>query len=378
MKFKDIIGLEKTKKHLIQTVTDNRISHAQLFLGQKGSGNLALAIAYAQYINCTNKQNNDSCGTCASCIKFEKLIHPDLHFIFPVAKLKGMKDASSQDDFFLSKWREISYDKNYHFTLNEWYEKMGIENKQGSINTHDAKSVVKTLMYKSYESEYKIMLIWMPELLHISAAPRLLKIIEEPPKKTLFLLVAESTDKIIKTILSRAQIVKIPNYNESDIEKYFSTKTSPQKAKEAAYLANGSIVEARRVINVSETEKYYFESFRKWMRSCFKADFLAITDFVNEISKQVRERQKSFLHYSLKLIRYCIIKNYSGDELIRLAGEEKKFVSDFSPFINDKNVEQLYEEINTAMYYIERNAKSEIVFTNLSIKITKLIHAGKK
>ncbi|MEA3503641.1 MAG: DNA polymerase III subunit delta [Bacteroidota bacterium] len=378
MKFKDIIGLEKTKKHLIQTVTDNRISHTQLFLGQKGSGNLALAIAYAQYINCTNKQNNDSCGTCASCIKFEKLIHPDLHFIFPVAKLKGMKDASSQDDFFLSKWREISYDKNYHFTLNEWYEKMGIENKQGSINTHDAKSVVKTLMYKSYESEYKIMLIWMPELLHISAAPRLLKIIEEPPKKTLFLLVAESTDKIIKTILSRAQIVKIPNYNESDIEKYFSTKTSPQKAKEAAYLANGSIVEARRVINVSETEKYYFESFRKWMRSCFKADFLAITDFVNEISKQVRERQKSFLHYSLKLIRYCIIKNYSGDELIRLAGEEKKFVSDFSPFINDKNVEQLYEEINTAMYYIERNAKSEIVFTNLSIKITKLIHAGKK
>jgi len=378
MKFKDITGLEETKKHLIQTVSDNRISHAQLFLGPEGSGNLALALAYAQYINCTNKQDGDSCGTCSSCVKFEKLIHPDLHFIFPVAKTKEVKEASSRDNTFLSKWREILLEKDYHFSLNEWYKKIGIENKQGSINTQDAKSVVQTLSYKSYESEYKIMLIWMPELLHLSAAPRLLKIIEEPPEKTLFLFIANNTDKIIKTILSRTQIFKIPSYNKAEIKSYFLDKTTPEKADIAAHLSNGNIIAARKTIEVSEIDKYNFVTFRNWMRICFKADFLAIADFVNNISKHVREEQKNFLRYSLNLVRFCVVKNYSGDELVRLAGEEKKFVNDFSPFINNKNAEQIYTEINNAIYHIERNAKSEIIFTDLSIKLSRLIHMGKK
>ncbi len=381
MKFSDIYGFEGEKKRLIQTVEENRISHAQLFLGQAGSANLALAMAYAQYINCTNKIDGDSCGTCPSCIKYEKLTHPDLHFIFPVAKVKEVKDkeVSSKHSFYLEKWREALLEKDYHLSVGDWYEKIGIENKQGMINTNDARSILDTLNYKSYEAEYKVMVLWMAEYLYHAAAPRILKILEEPPEKTLFLLIANNSDQIISTILSRAQTVKIPRYGEQSLQNYLVEKiqASSEEAKRAARVSNGDLLAARRFIKTSEVEEFNFEQFRHWMRICFSADFVAINDFVGNIAKMVRERQKSFLTFGLDIVRKSMLLNYSGDSLVRLSDMESKFVTDFSPFINEKNLDQLYQELNKSIYHIERNAKAEILFTDLSIKVSRLLHAGK-
>ncbi|MCF8309313.1 MAG: DNA polymerase III subunit, partial [Bacteroidales bacterium] len=314
--------------------------------------------------------------------KYEKLIHPDLHFIFPVAKVKEVKDkeVSSQNAFYLKKWREALDEKDYHLSPGEWYEKIGIENKQGMINTNDARSILDTLNYKSYEAEYKVMVIWMVEYLYHAAAPRILKILEEPPEKTLFLLVANHSDQIISTILSRAQTIKISPYSENALQNYLINKMNAghEQAQRAAKLANGDLFAARQFIRSSEIEEFNFEQFRQWMRICFSADFMAIHDFVGKVSKLVRERQKSFLHFGMTIIRKSMLLNYSGEKLVRLSDMEDKFVRDFSPFINEKNLDQLYEELNNAVYHIERNAKAEILFTDLSIKVSRLLHAGKK
>ena len=382
MKFKDIYGLEEVKRRLVRTVEENRISHAQLFLGNEGTANLALALAYAQYINCRDKKEGDSCGVCSSCIKYEKLIHPDLHFVFPVAKVKELKDkeVSSSNKFYLSKWREVLQEKDYHLSLSEWYAKIGIENKQGYINTDDARSILDKMAYKSYEADYKVMVIWMTELLYHAAAPRLLKVIEEPPPGTLFLLVSNQADKIISTILSRAQAIKIPPYSEEDLKRYLTTtlETGEQEAQHAVKLANGSLIAARDAISTSEIEAYNYEKFRQWMRMCFAAKFTDITGFATEVARLGRERQKSFLMYGLSVFRKAILLNYAGNDSARISPLEENFVRGFAPFVNNKNLEKLYQEFNTAIYHIERNAKADLLFTDLSIKTTRLLHAGKK
>jgi DNA polymerase-3 subunit delta' len=382
MKFKDIYGLEDVKKRLIRTVDENRISHAQLFLGTEGTGNLALALAYAQYINCRNKTDGDSCGTCPSCVKYEKLSHPDLHFVFPVAKVKQLKDkeVSSSNSFYLENWRAAVLENDAHLSLGDWYAKIGMENKQGYINTDDARSIIDKISYKSYEAEYKVMLIWMTEFLYHAAAPRLLKVIEEPPPKTLFLLVSHQSDKIIGTILSRSQTVKIPRYKEDELLRYLRKKyqAGEEEAHNAVKIANGNLVAARDAIQTSEIEMFNYEKFREWMRMCFAAKFTDISEFVVEVSQLGRERQKSFLSYGLDVIRKSMLLNYAGLDAARLSPMEGKFVQGFAPFINEKNLDQLYKEFNDAIYHIERNAKPDILFTDLSIITTKLLHAGKK
>jgi DNA polymerase-3 subunit delta' len=383
MKFKDIYGHETLKQQLIYTVKENRISHAQLFLGPEGSANLALALAYAQYINCENKTNGDACGVCPSCLKYEKLIHPDLHFIFPVAKIKGIKkdkEVSCRNRLYLEKWRESLLRNQYHLTLDDWLTDMEVENQQAMINTEDAKSIIGTLSLQSYEAEYKVVIIWMTELLHHAAAPRILKILEEPPKKTLFLLIAEHSDSIITTILSRSQVVKIPAYEKAPLAAYLREKqeAAPEQAEMMARLAEGNLAHARQLIGDNETETRHFALFRDWMRACFKANFPAIQKFVDELTRLGREHQKHFLRYSLTVIRKSMLLNYGGETLVQLSEMESKFVHDFSPFINHKNLNEIVDELNTAIYHIERNAKAEIIFTDMSIKISKWLHIGKK
>lgn len=382
MKFKDIYGLEDVKRRLVKTVDENRVSHAQLFLGTEGTANLALALAYAQYINCTDKTGGDSCGTCPSCVKYEKLSHPDLHFVFPVAKVKQLKDkeVSSSNSYYLGNWREAVLENDAHLSLNDWYAKIGIENKQGYINTEDARSIIDKISYKSYEAEYKVMLIWMTEFLYHAAAPRLLKVIEEPPPKTLFLLVSHQSDKIISTILSRSQTLKIPRYREEDLLRYLKEKhgAGEEAAHNAVKSAHGNLIAGRDAIKTSEIETYNFEKFREWMRMCFAARFLDIADFVVEVSRLGRERQKSFLGYGLEVVRKAMLLNYAGIDAARLSPMEGKFIQGIAPFINEKNLDKLYQEFNEAVYHIERNAKADILFTDLSITTTKLLHAGKK
>lgn len=374
MQFKDIIGQEEIKKRLIKTVKDNRISHAQLFLGPEGNEKLALAIAYAQYINCTNKQDNDSCGECPSCKKYNKLIHPDLHFIYPVANTKEIKKATSID--FLPKWRNFLIKNKYHITLNEWLKEIGIEKKQGIIKTEDCNNIIKTLSYKSFEAEYKVMIIWMAEKLYHSAAPKILKILEEPPEKTLFILISEDQEQIISTIISRTQLIKIPKIKDKDIYKAIKDNFDLREKdiSRIINLSGGNYKEALRLIEQSPDERYNIDNFIEWMRLCYKSDFFEINNFVIRISKIGREKQKNFLINSLKFLRLCLIYNYDKDKnKLKFEGDDLTFIRNFSPFINSSNILQITDECDKAVYYIERNANPSILFMDLSIKLIYLL-----
>jgi len=373
MLFKEIIGQINVKQKLIQTVKDNRVSHAQLFFGPEGSGALGLAIAYAQYINCSNKSENDSCGVCPSCLKYQKLIHPDLHFIYPIATTKSVT-RKPQSKNFLNEWREILLN-NYYITLFDWVEYIGIENKQGIINAEDCNEVIKTLSLKSYESEYKVMIIWMVEKLFHAAAPKLLKIIEEPPEKTLFILVSENTDLVLNTILSRTQLINVPHLTDTDLYYALVEKNDcdPSLARKITNIVYGNYKEALKLIGENEDEKYNFNYFSQWMRFCYKYSIPEIFNWVDEISKIGREKQKRFFIYALRIIRECLLVNFKTLSIVKLDGYEAEFVDKFSPFINTVNCLNITEHLNESIYYIERNANPKILFFNLSLKMAKML-----
>ncbi len=374
MLFADIIGQENIKKRLIQTVQDNRVSHAQLFLGPEGSGKLALAVAYAQYVNCENKQNEDSCGTCASCLKYDKLIHPDLHFVYPVANTKKAPSKAKSKDY-LDDWRELLLEKKYYISLGDWYEKIEIENKQGIINTFDCNEIIKTLGYKSFESEYKVMIIWMVEKLYHAAAPKILKILEEPPDKTLFILVSEQQDKIINTIISRTQIVKIPRLTDQEIFDALKTgfDSHSMEAQRIVNLVRGNFREAVRKETTQQDSDDYLKSFTQWMRLCFQRNISGIQQFIEQMAKSGREKQKGFLQYAIQFIRECVLIQYSNNQLVRLNPGELEFAGNFASFIHSKNISEITEELNNAIFHIERNANPSILFMDLSLKINKLL-----
>ncbi|MCF8228348.1 MAG: DNA polymerase III subunit delta [Bacteroidales bacterium] len=378
MLFEKINGQEDVKKRLIQTVQDSRISHAQLFLGPEGNGKLALAIAYAQYINCKNKKNGDACGICPSCIKFNKLEHPDLHFIFPVAKTAEVKDKPSSK-LFLNGWREFLLENNAYISLTGWYKKIGIENKQALIYTEDCNDIIRTLGYKSYESEYKVMIIWMVEKLYHAAAPKILKILEEPPEKTLFLLVAENQHQIINTILSRTQIVKIPKISDEAMKSALKQQEgiSDAEIRRITTQSDGNFSKALQMIQHGEEEKDSFEEFRNWMRLCYAFKIVEINAFVSSIAKIGREKQKLFLQRAAGTLRKSILINYKLKELARIDDMEKDFMQKFHPFMNPQNGHEIGKEINDAIFHIERNANPSLVFMDLSLKLSALMHRGK-
>lgn len=373
MLFKDIIGQEEVKERLRQTVKDQRVSHAQLFLGASGVGKLALAIAYAQYVNCTHRTNEDSCGECPSCIKYQKLAHPDLHFIYPVASNKEIKKPTSKQ--FVEQWRSLLVSQSGYPTLNQWYEAIDIENKQAIINKDDCNSIITTLAYKSYEAEYKVMIIWMADKLFHSAAPKILKILEEPPEKTLFILITEAQEKILPTIRSRTQIIKIPKIKDAVLIQALLERRgcSSEEATRVVNLSDGSYQLAVKNLESDEDEQQNFILFRDWMRLCFKPDVAGIVNFVGDISKIGREKQKSFLSYALRTARNGILLNLHQDNLVRLEKEEMDFTKKFSPFINQLNIQQFTKEFNEALFHIERNANPSILFLDLSLKSMRLL-----
>lgn len=351
MRFTDIPGDDVIKHKLIQTVVDQRVSHAQLFFGPEGNDKLALAIAYAQLINCTDKQSPgqnglpmDSCGLCPSCVKYQKLIHPDLHFIYPVSTTKKITKKPKSKDF-LEEWRAFLLQYNYRVELLSWYESIGMENKQGIINADDCHEIINTLSYKSYESEYKVMVIWMVEKLFHAAAPKLLKILEEPPEKTLFILISDDPDQIISTIRSRTLLVKIPQQVP--------------------------------VQNKAE-DLQHFQSFITWMRLCFRKDLGGLVQWSNEIAKIGRENQKSLLHYALWLLESTVAVNYRNGEGVDARDEELKFIHDFSKVIKPSNIVSFSELFGSGIYSIERNAHAPTLFLDLSLQTIRLFHAAQK
>jgi DNA polymerase-3 subunit delta' len=373
MQFKEVVGHKEIKEKLIYTIKENRVSHAQLFLGPEGSGNLALAIAYAQYLSCENKQEEDSCGVCPSCLKFKKLVHPDLHFVFPVATSKAITKDPVSDDY-IAKWREAVIENPY-FNQSRWFEIIDVENKQGIISKNESYEILRKLNLKTFESEYKTMIIWLPEKMNAFAANKLLKLIEEPPEKTLFLMVSENSEQMLTTILSRTQLVKISKIDNKSICASLCDNfgLSPEKAKDISHLANGNYFEAQNLIHSENDENYNFDQFTTLMRFAYQRKLIEIIEWVDEISRIGREKQKNFLIYAIRLVRENFMLNMQRKEIVYLTSKEYGFSEKFSQFINSENVTELYECFNKAHADISMNAYNKIVFLDMALKIIKLI-----
>lgn len=374
MLFQEIIGQQAVKERLIRSVKEGRISHAQLFLGPEGNGSLALAIAYAQYISCKDKKEDDACGVCPSCVKYNKLIHPDLHFVYPVALSKDVRTSTD----VIAKFRE-SFLENPYISLFKWFEQLDAENKQAVIGVEESGEILRKLSLTTYEAEYKIMIIWQAEKMNQAAANKLLKILEEPPDKTLFLLVCESEDQLLRTIVSRTQLIKIPKIADQDMLKALVERNglTPEDAEKTTHLADGSYAEALLLINENENAAQNLLSFQKLMRASLKFDAKAVISWIDEVSAAGRERQKNFINYSLHIIRESMIINYGDPALTKLGKDEQDFVKKFAPFIHSNNIERFTEELNKAYYHMERNANAKILFMDLAFKFNELLNVPK-
>ncbi len=375
MLFKEVVGQEHIKKELIATVAKNRISHAQLFNGPEGCGSLALALAYAQYINCANRSETDSCGECPSCLKYTKLQHPDLHFVFPVTTTTKVKKDPISDNF-IEEWREILIQQPY-LSLDSWLAHIGIENKQGSIQNQESKEIVRKLSLKSYEAEYKVMLIWMAEKMNETCANKLLKLLEEPPDKTLFLLVSEKTEFMLQTILSRTQIKNIPKIDKESMK----TKLSHDFGLEGDDLhalvhnANGNYYKAFQLVSFENSNLEFFNLFTQTMRLAYSKNLPELSEVADTIASMGREKQKAFLEYCLKMIRENFILNQKQNDIAYLYKQEKDFSMKFHAFIHERNIAGLTKEFNEAHYHIERNGNAKIILFDLALKLIILLRA---
>lgn len=383
MVFAQIIGQQAVKDRLIRTVAEQRIPHAQLFRGPEGVGKLALAIAYAQYICCENRTPSDSCGTCPSCVKFAKLAHPDLHLVFPVIKPAG-KNSVVCDDFVADFRAQVL--ASPYFGVDEWFARISDDAKQGMIYANESQEIIRKLSLKTYESEYKVMIIWLPEKMNVQCSNKLLKILEEPPAKTVFLMVSNHPDEIITTILSRTQHVNIPRLETGELVTGLLTRTgleiTQHDALNTARIANGSFLAALNLLKEGDEKKQNFERFVTVMRLAWKVgnqkdhgSLKTLKRWSDEMaaSSVGRERQKGFLSYSQHLIRENFIYNLRNEELNYLNTDEMVFSRNFSPYIHEKNVEALVEEFSLAERHIEQNVNAKMVFFDLMLKIILLL-----
>ena len=369
MRFSEIPGNHAIKQKLIQSVNNGRVSHAQLFLGEDGSASLPLAWAYAQYLSCQNKAE-DSCGNCSSCLKLEKMAHPDVHWVFPVTTGKATHPKS---DHFITEFREL-FLKNPYSTESQWYAHLGTENKQGFISVTEATEIIKKMSFKAYEGGYKIVLIWHAEKMYTATANKLLKQLEEPPEKTIFILLTPQQEQLLTTITSRLQISKIGTLSDVEMRDFLANKNVEIEIQnQAVQLSGGNISEALRLLEADEVSEVNKIRFQKWMRLSYQANILEITDWVDEISRIGREQQKVFLQYALHILRESLVRNFASNDLQRLRGDEYDFIQKFSPFINENNAVELIEAFEKAYHDIGRNASAKILFTDLSLKLVLLL-----
>ncbi|NDV79260.1 DNA polymerase III subunit [Dysgonomonas sp. 511] len=372
MLFRDIIGQQEVKERLVRTAREGFIPHAQLFCGPEGIGKFPLALAYAQYLNCENPTESDSCGICPSCSKYNNLAHPDLHFVFPIVK-KAAKKKDVCDDY-ISEWREFVKRSSY-FNLSQWLGFIDAENSQGLIYAKESEEIIRKLNLRIYEAKYKVMMIWLPEKMHESCANKLLKIIEEPTDNTLFLLVSDMPDHIITTIQSRCQRINIHGIEEDDIVGALQSgyNISREDAANVAHLSNGSYLKALETISLNEEHKFFFDLFIQMMRASYARNIKQIKAIGNELGGIGRENQKSFLAYCQRMVREYFISNLQQPDMIYLAQDEANFGVRFAPFVNEKNIFGLMDELALAERHIEQNVNAKMVFFDLCLKITMLI-----
>ena len=371
MLFKDIIGQEEAKERLIREVKEGKIAHARLFCGNEGVGKLPLAIAYAQYLSCDHPTENDSCGVCPNCTKYNKLIHPDLHFVFPIIKKKN-KDTTSDD--YLQEWREILNSSPY-FNLNMWLKEMGAENQQAQIFVKESDEIIRKLNLKSSQGGYKVMIIWLPEKMNVECSNKLLKLLEEPPTQTIFILISEEPDMLLPTIQSRVQRFNIHAINKEKIVENLCLNYGLQAkdAEDIAHRSQGSFLKALETIHLNEDNVFYFEEFVSLMRLAYQRKIREIKQWSDNIASIGRERQKNFLTYIQRMLRESFIYNFHNPDISYLSDEEQKFSNRFSPFINESNVINIMEELNTAEQHIGQNVNAKMVFFDLALKMIVLL-----
>lgn len=381
MLFQDILGQDHIKKFLITTANAGRIPHAQLFIGPEGSGTLPMAIAYAQYILCVNTNGENNTGKGACNLKFENLSHPDMHFVYPVTATDDVKGEHVVSANFLEHWRSF-VKENPYASLFDWYKKLEIPKKQGIISVKEAAEINKNLALKAYEGGYKVMIIWMADKMNTAAANKLLKLLEEPPEKTVFILITESSDDLLQTIISRCQVVDFLALPEQIITNQLVEKfqVDPNIAKKIAHQSEGNFNKALHLFHKDDNDRMFEEWFINWVRAAFKAKGNAsvIADLIawsTTIAKEGRETQKNFLQFCIQFFRQALLWNYQAKELVYLEPNFENFkLEKFAPFIHGNNISDIFQELEEAIFHIERNGNSNAILTDLSIKLTRLLH----
>lgn len=375
MRFSDIIGQEELKSHLTDSIDKGRISHAQLFTGIAGAGTLPLAIAYAQYLNCPNRKDGDSCGVCPSCQQIAQSAHPDVHFIYPVNKQGKKSGEVVLSAEFLPQWREIMSQSGGYFTRQEWYDKLDLgKTLQGMISAKEADEIIRRLSFKSFQSQYKVVIIWQAETMNEEAANKILKILEEPWENTVFLLVAERGDLLLKTILSRTQETSVPRLKVEDLVSL--SEASEQERRNMARLAAGDVIQMRRMVQGEgdELREECFDLFCRLMRLSYNDKHLELLDWADEVAQLSREQQRQMLTHSARLLREAYMLHAGLGRISYLWGEEAKFCNNFAPFIGNQNIEILISEIESAMRQINQNGNARIVFTHFALAVSKQIN----
>jgi DNA polymerase-3 subunit delta' len=367
MQFSEIHGLDKIKNQLIQAVKKDHVAHAQLFLGEEGGANLALAIAFATYLNCQDPGENDSCGQCPSCVKNKKHIHPDVHYVFPVSSTTKVKGKDVVSNNFLKEWRQF-LDEGVFGDLTDWSLIFGGENKNLNISKEESRQVIQKLSLTAFEGEYKILIIWMPEYMHPSAANGLLKVLEEPSDRTVFLLVAQDEERLLGTILSRTQKVMVRRFNHQEVQQQLLTSgVSQEKASHIARLVAGNMKLALKLANDGDED--HGTSFKEWMRLCYGADHKQLVHWSDDFHKMNKINQRGFFRFGLSLLRETLLSHYGDPQLIMLNDSEKEFVRKFSTVVTPEVIEPLCNLFTEALFHLERNGSAKMIFLDASLKV---------
>ena len=372
MRFKDIIGLDATKKQLITSKQNGRVAHAQIFCGAIGGGQLALSLAYASYLNCLHPTQTDVCGICSQCRLFLKYNHPDCHFFYPIAKPCKIKTTTLSSRLFLTQWRQLLA-RHPYFDLADWANVIEVDNKVLAILKDESKNITHKASLKAYKANYKIFLIWLPETMNITAANALLKLLEEPPNKTVFLLVSNDINAVLPTIYSRLQVIYVPNFQQDDVVTFLNRYYPEHSKTEIEHLVaqvQGNLGKALKAVEDKDAE--YFKLFRHWMQNCYRRNYLALTQAALKFSGMKRENQSQFFQYSLELMQQVIYEIYIPPEYNLSNRHQKRFIHNFAKTIKPENIDLFIAKIDQSISYIKRYANPKLLFFNLSIESFQL------
>ena len=377
MRFADIIGQQALKRHLAAGIDRGRVSHAQLFTGAAGTGALPLAIAYAQYLNCTARRDGDSCGECPSCRQTGALAHPDVHFVFPVNRQGKKSGEVVLSGDFMPLWRQTVEQTGGYFSPQQWADRLDLgRTLRPMISAREADQIIRKLSYKSFESEYKIMIVWQPEAMNDEAANKILKILEEPWEKTVFLLVSERPDLLLPTIVSRTQEVAVPRLAPEDLVPLAGDGADPAQRMNMARLAAGDVLEMRRLAGGGEDASRHesFDLFCRLMRLSYNDRHLELIEWADEVAQLAREQQRAMLLHAARLLRESYMLHAGLGSISYLWGEEAEFCNRFAPFIGNANIELLIDQIETALRQVVQNGNPRIIFTHFALAVSKHIN----